>query len=791
MPVLLLVVLAVLIVAVVSYNASRATVSKMELINAADGAAYSGALQTARSMNFMAYTSRGMIANTIAAGYLVSYISHLRHLAAGIDELTKPRQLLAKVASFAAGSFKEQVTGIADFKADDTNDDVQDPMLEPLLDPDAPRSDDPAFGPDAAQQDQLQNEANQTQQDNNSVAGNKFQRAGRFGGAVLDKLATTIGYGTIPLTDLLNTAYAGIQLAEYAAISNAVNGTMTQVAAGYGDDILVTDDNTSDIYAWMLPVRPGIDGFGISIPKTFKFNLGKHIGDRAVSTGNPLGGIAGIVSRLALGALGGEGALKRASGVSLSPMHRLINGSITFYDDERFMVWERAWRACFQMVPTPPGLLPLAPIPLNPGADDRLDVYVTPPCTPPFVPPALPGMAQVAIDKTGGSSLIFAREAGSESGREIMRKRGKAPDRPEAWEQPGNPYEDDAPTGRGETRGDGLWGVLPGNPYEDGINAGGSSIGPSPPQSGSIEDQANRPENQARRSGNRTDRRYSDLSDRSPMRQAVKQTQQAVIEQFRNRLYSSGLGQQSGIAGLAKTLAKGAAWGADWQSEDKIEMGAFVWRPKFQALFPFINIPKTLFASKFDLEGNELAWGGATAKEFWPTYQGVPMYMALTELPWTDGLSYGLDAKQNGRSIDVEVRRPVTSSLLDLGFMDAPDDIEFQATARGEVFYYRQPDDDDNYRIEENSERFPHGYFPVPGSVEAPLLSPFAGLAASVLTTSNVEWFNLMTNWYGQKWANTQIAVPIMLDLLKPSLGISKELPNLLTPFWDARLAQL
>jgi hypothetical protein len=71
MPVLSLVVLAVLVVAVVSYNASRATISKMELTNAADGAAFSGALQTARSMNFMAYTSRGMVANTIGAGYLV------------------------------------------------------------------------------------------------------------------------------------------------------------------------------------------------------------------------------------------------------------------------------------------------------------------------------------------------------------------------------------------------------------------------------------------------------------------------------------------------------------------------------------------------------------------------------------------------------------------------------------------------------------------------------------------------------------------------------------------------
>jgi len=758
MPVLLLVVLAVLIVAVVSYNSSRATVSKMELINAADGAAYSGALQTARSMNFMAYTSRGMIANTIGAGYLVSYVSQLRHLAAGIDELTKPRQLLAKVASFAAGSYKKQIEGVAGFKKDDTNNDVNDPMLEPLLDPNVPQSDDPMYQPDADQQAQIDNEANQTNQANQSIAGNKFQRAGRFGGAVLDKVATTIGYGTIPLTDLLNTAYAGIQMAEYAAISKAITGTMDQVALGYGQDIEVLDDNATDVYAWMLPVRPGIDGFGISIPKTFKFNLGSHIGKRAARTNNPIGAIAGLVSRLALGALDGEGALARKKAISLSPMDRMIGDTINSRD-KAYMKYERAWRACFQLVGG--ALIPLAPIPLNPGANDIGDVYFTPPCTPPFVPPALPGMAQVAIDKTGGSALVLASEEGSESGREIMQKRGKAP----------------------PNTGDGLWN----DPNQGGASAGSTSITPSPRPGGDIAQQADSPENQARRSGNRTDRRYSDLSDRSPMRQAVKQTQQAIIGQFRNRLYASSLGKKSGISGLAKTLAKGAAWGADWQSEDKIEMGAFVWRPKWQALPPFINIRDTLFASEFDLEGNELAWGGATAKEFWPTYQGVPMYMALTELPWTDGLSYGLDAKKNGRVIDVEVRRPVAGALLDLGFMDAPDNIEFQAKARGEVFYYRQPHDVDN--PSEDYGGSVYGYFPEPGVPDAPRASPFARLATDALVSHDTRWFALMKNWYGQKWSNTQIAYPIKEDLVNPSLGISKDLPNLLTPFWDARLA--
>jgi hypothetical protein len=204
---------------------------------------------------------------------------------------------------------------------------------------------------------------------------------------------------------------------------------------------------------------------------------------------------------------------------------------------------------------------------------------------------------------------------------------------------------------------------------------------------------------------------------------------------------------------------------------------------------PFIDVRDTLFASGFDLKGNELAWGGATAKEFWPNYQGVPLYMALTELPWTDGLSYGIGARQNGRSVDAEVRRPVASSQLNMSFMDAPDHIELQARARGEVFYYRQPHDDDN--PPEGAGGSVYGYFPEPSVSDAPLSSPFARLAKDGLVSGDVAWFALMKNWYGQKWSETQIAYPIKGDLVRPALGISKEFPNLLTPFWDARLASV
>jgi hypothetical protein len=124
-----------------------------------------------------------------------------------------------------------------------------------------------------------------------------------------------------------------------------------------------------------------------------------------------------------------------------------------------------------------------------------------------------------------------------------------------------------------------------------------------------------------------------------------------------------------------------------------------------------------------------------------------------------------------------------------MSFMDAPDHIELQARARGEVFYYRQPHDDDN--PPEGAGGSVYGYFPEPSVSDAPLSSPFARLAKDGLVSGDVAWFALMKNWYGQKWSETQIAYPIKGDLVRPALGISKEFPNLLTPFWDARLASV
>jgi hypothetical protein len=73
---LILVMAIVLIASVVVFlvfNSGRAVNEKINLVNAADAAAYSGAQIAARQLNFMAYTNRAMIANELALGHILSF----------------------------------------------------------------------------------------------------------------------------------------------------------------------------------------------------------------------------------------------------------------------------------------------------------------------------------------------------------------------------------------------------------------------------------------------------------------------------------------------------------------------------------------------------------------------------------------------------------------------------------------------------------------------------------------------------------------------------------------------
>lgn len=59
------------------FNSHRAVDEKMNLVNAADAAAYSGAQMAARELNFMALTNRAMIANEVAIGHMMAYQTEL------------------------------------------------------------------------------------------------------------------------------------------------------------------------------------------------------------------------------------------------------------------------------------------------------------------------------------------------------------------------------------------------------------------------------------------------------------------------------------------------------------------------------------------------------------------------------------------------------------------------------------------------------------------------------------------------------------------------------------------
>jgi len=61
-------------------SAGNKFTERSRLVNAADAAAYSGAVWTARHFNFIAYTNRAMIANHVGAGHFIAYVSWIRYI---------------------------------------------------------------------------------------------------------------------------------------------------------------------------------------------------------------------------------------------------------------------------------------------------------------------------------------------------------------------------------------------------------------------------------------------------------------------------------------------------------------------------------------------------------------------------------------------------------------------------------------------------------------------------------------------------------------------------------------
>jgi len=68
------------IMLVIMFNVTQKVTDKTISSNAADAAAYSGGIWTARQLNYMAYTNRAMIANHVATGHLIAYVSWTRYV---------------------------------------------------------------------------------------------------------------------------------------------------------------------------------------------------------------------------------------------------------------------------------------------------------------------------------------------------------------------------------------------------------------------------------------------------------------------------------------------------------------------------------------------------------------------------------------------------------------------------------------------------------------------------------------------------------------------------------------
>jgi hypothetical protein len=84
----------------VMFNTGQQVTERSQVANAADAAAYSGAVWTARHLNFIAYANRAMIANHVAVGHFVSYVSWVRYINDSIEAIDRVTQWIPYVGQY-------------------------------------------------------------------------------------------------------------------------------------------------------------------------------------------------------------------------------------------------------------------------------------------------------------------------------------------------------------------------------------------------------------------------------------------------------------------------------------------------------------------------------------------------------------------------------------------------------------------------------------------------------------------------------------------------------------------
>lgn len=98
-------------VLVVMFNTGQKVTERSQVANAADAAAYSGAVWTARHLNFIAYTNRAMVANHAAVGHFISYVSWVRYINDSLQAIDRVTQWIPYVGQYVdlAQQISEQV----------------------------------------------------------------------------------------------------------------------------------------------------------------------------------------------------------------------------------------------------------------------------------------------------------------------------------------------------------------------------------------------------------------------------------------------------------------------------------------------------------------------------------------------------------------------------------------------------------------------------------------------------------------------------------------------------------
>ncbi|MBL8265738.1 MAG: hypothetical protein JNL55_05130 [Steroidobacter sp.] len=87
-------------VLVAMFNIGQKVTERSQVANAADAAAYSGAVWTARHLNFIAYSNRAMIANHLAVGHFVSYVSWVRYINDSLEAIDRVTQWIPYVGQY-------------------------------------------------------------------------------------------------------------------------------------------------------------------------------------------------------------------------------------------------------------------------------------------------------------------------------------------------------------------------------------------------------------------------------------------------------------------------------------------------------------------------------------------------------------------------------------------------------------------------------------------------------------------------------------------------------------------